>query len=158
LCHLTTFRFRLDLTDIWFKRVIRDQNKYFDTNYRHFRHWKILPCHDVGYQMSIFFKKLYIKLKPLISRLIKSVILFNGSNASTSVTYKVCCLSIFEVKGLKPGQVFSSTFIGITFERNKIFSWCKFHNKEDIKGFNAQFLKKYLFKNNKLCILLILEI
>jgi hypothetical protein len=29
------------LTDIWFKRVIRDQNKYFDTNY-HFRDWKIL--------------------------------------------------------------------------------------------------------------------
>jgi hypothetical protein len=45
------------LTDIWFKRVIRDQNKYFDTNYRHFRHWKILSCHDLGYQMSIFKKK-----------------------------------------------------------------------------------------------------
>jgi hypothetical protein len=24
-------------------------------------------------------------------------------------------------EGLKPGQVFSSTFIGITFERNEIF-------------------------------------
>ena len=48
-----------------------------------------------------------------------------------------CCLSIFEGEGLKPGQVFSSTFIGITFERNEIFSWCKFHNKEDIKGFNS---------------------
>jgi hypothetical protein len=45
---------------------------------------------------------------------------------------KVCCLSIFEGEGLKPGQVFSSAFIGITFERNEIFSWCKFHNKEDI--------------------------
>jgi hypothetical protein len=45
--------------------------------------------------------------------------------ASTSVTYKmykVCCLSIFEGEGLKPGQVFSSTLIGITFERNEIFS------------------------------------
>ena len=40
------------MTDIWFKRVIRDQNKYFDTN---FRHWKMLSCHDLGYQMSIFF-------------------------------------------------------------------------------------------------------
>ena len=42
--------------------------------------------------------KIEIKFK---TRLIKSVILFNGSNASTSVTYiyiyKVCCLSIFEV-------------------------------------------------------------
>ena len=53
---------------------------------------------------------------------IKSVILFNGSNAITSVTYKVCYLSIFEGEGLKPGQVFSSIFIGITFERNEIFS------------------------------------
>ena len=38
------------MTDIWC-----DQNKYFDTNYRHFCHWKILSCHDLGYQMSIFF-------------------------------------------------------------------------------------------------------
>ena len=52
------------------------------------------------------------------------------------VPYKACCLSIFEGESLKPGQVFSSTFIGITFERNEIFSWCKFHNKEEIKGFN----------------------
>jgi hypothetical protein len=37
------------------------------------------------------------------------------------VTYKVCCLSIFEGEGLKPGQVFSSTFIGITFEQNETF-------------------------------------
>jgi hypothetical protein len=44
-------------------------------------------------------------------RLIKSVILFNGSNASTSVTYEVCCLSIFERENLKPGQVFSSTIL-----------------------------------------------
>ena len=29
-----------------------------------------------------------------------------------------------------------STFIGITFVRNEIFSWCKFHDKEEIKGFN----------------------
>jgi hypothetical protein len=43
------------------------------------------------------------------------------SDASTSVTYKVCYLSIFEGEGLKPEQVFSSTFIGITFERNEIF-------------------------------------
>ena len=28
------------LTDIQFKRDIRDQNKYFDTNYRHFHHFK----------------------------------------------------------------------------------------------------------------------
>ena len=36
---------------------------------------------------------------------------------------QVCCLlSIFEGEGLKPGRVFSSTFIGITFERNEIFS------------------------------------
>ena len=76
--------------------------------------------------------------------MIKSVILFNGSNASTSVTYKVCCLSIFEGEGLKPGQVFSSTFIGIIFERNEIFSRCTFHNKEDIKGFNLI----YSFKKN----------
>jgi hypothetical protein len=53
-----------------------------------------------------------------------------------SPEHKVCCLSIFEGEGLKPGQVFSSTFIGITFKRNEIFSGCKFHNKEDIKGFN----------------------
>jgi hypothetical protein len=33
--------------------------------------------------------------------------------------------------GRKPGQVFFSTFIGITFERNELFSWCKFHNKEE---------------------------
>ena len=25
-----------------------------------FHHWKILSCHDLGYQMSIYFKKLYI--------------------------------------------------------------------------------------------------
>ena len=55
----------------------------------------------------------------------------------------MCCLSIFEGEGLKPGQVFSSTFIGITFERNEILSWCKFHNKEEIKGFNLIYsLKK----------------
>jgi hypothetical protein len=48
-----------------------------------------------------------------------------------------CVVYLFlEGEGLKPGQVFSSTFIGITFERNEIFSWCKFHDKEDIKGFN----------------------
>jgi hypothetical protein len=35
---------------------------------------------------------------------------------------QVCCLSIFEGEGLKPGQVFSSTFLGVTFERNEIFS------------------------------------
>jgi hypothetical protein len=35
---------------------------------------------------------------------------------------QVCCLSIFEGEGLKPGQVFSSTFIGITFEWNEIVS------------------------------------
>jgi ferredoxin-fold anticodon binding domain-containing protein len=33
----------------------------------------------------------------------------------------VCCLSIFEGEGLKPGQVFSRTFRGITFERNETF-------------------------------------
>ena len=38
-----------------------------------------------------------------------------------------------------------SMFIGITFERNKIFSWCKFHNKEEIKGFNLIYsLKKFI--------------
>ena len=48
-----------------------------------------------------------------------------------------CVVYLFLRGGdLKTGQVFSSTFIGITFERNEIFSWCKFHNKEDIKGFN----------------------
>ena len=35
---------------------------------------------------------------------------------------QVWCLSIFEGEGLKPGQVFSSTFLGVTFERNEIFS------------------------------------
>jgi hypothetical protein len=47
-----------------------------------------------------------------------------------------CVAYLFLRGGLEPGQVFSSTFIGITFEWNEIFSWCKFHNKEDIKGFN----------------------
>jgi hypothetical protein len=51
------------LTDIWFKRVMRDQNKYFDSNYRHFRDWKILSCHDLGYQMSIFKKKTLYQIK-----------------------------------------------------------------------------------------------
>ena len=55
------------------------------------------------------------------------------------MTYKVYCLSIFEGEGLKPGEVFSSTFIGITFEQNEIFSRCKFHNKEDIKGFKLMY-------------------
>jgi hypothetical protein len=49
---------------------------------------------------------------------------------------KCVAFLFFEGEGLKPGQVFFSTFIGITFKRNEIFSWCKFHNKEDIKGFN----------------------
>jgi hypothetical protein len=36
-----------------------------------------------------------------------------------------------------------STSIGITFERNEIFSWRKLHDKEGIKGFNLiQSLKK----------------
>jgi hypothetical protein len=41
--------------DIWFKRVIRDQNKYFDTNYHHFCNWKILSCYD-------FSKSIYSKI------------------------------------------------------------------------------------------------
>ena len=87
------------MTDIWFKRVIRDQNKYFDTNYRHFLHWKILSCHDLGYQMSIFKKKLYIKLKPLISSL-----LWNLHHEHISFRSKVIPIKVLKntCPGFKP--------------------------------------------------------
>jgi hypothetical protein len=42
--------------------------------------------------------------------------------------------SIFQWQKTRTGIFI--TFIGITFEHNEIFSWCKFHNKEEIKGFN----------------------
>jgi hypothetical protein len=53
---------------------------------------------------------------------LKSENLSRGGYFRVSVLDKVCYLSIFEGEGLKPEQVFSSTFIGITFERNEIFS------------------------------------
>ena len=80
------------LTDIWFKRVMRDQNKYFDTNYRHFRDWKILSCHDLGYQMSIFKKKRYITLKPLISSL-----LWNWHHENISFRSKVIPINYWKL-------------------------------------------------------------
>ena len=80
------------LTDIWFKRVMRDQNKYFDTNYRHFRDWKILSCHDLGYQMSIFKKERYITLKPLISSL-----LWNWHHENISFRSKVIPINYWKL-------------------------------------------------------------
>ena len=101
------------LTDIWFKRVMRDQNKYFDTNYRHFRDWKILSCHDLGYQMSIFKKnkKRYIKLKPLISSL-----LWNLHHENISFRSKVIPINFrkIPVPVLNP-PVYSSIVIGTTY-------------------------------------------
>jgi len=38
-----------------------------------------------------------------------------------------------------------STFIGITFERNEIFSWCKLHDKEGIKGFNLIYIFNFFW-------------
>jgi hypothetical protein len=67
---------------------MRDQNKYFDSNYRHFRDWKILSCHDLGYQMSIFKTKRYITLKPLISSL-----LWNWHHENISFRSKVIPIS-----------------------------------------------------------------
>ena len=94
------------LTDIWFKSVIRDQNKYFDTNYRHFRHWKTLSCHDLGYQMSIFFLNLYIKLKPLISSLLWSLdhenILFHSKVIHIKLLKNTC--PGFTCPGFRPSR------------------------------------------------------
>jgi hypothetical protein len=64
-----------------------------------FRHWKILSCHELGYQMSIFFFKLYIKLKPLISSL-----LWNLHHENISFRSKVIPINVLEntCPGFKP--------------------------------------------------------
>jgi hypothetical protein len=68
LCHLTTFHFRLVL----FISEHRTENKRTRyqciIHYRHFRHWKILSCHDLGYQMSIFKKNTCPGFKPSPSK------------------------------------------------------------------------------------------
>ena len=64
-----------------------------------FRHCKILSCHDLAYQMSIYFLKLYIKLKHLISCL-----LWNLHHENISFRSKVIPINVLEntCPGFKP--------------------------------------------------------
>jgi hypothetical protein len=57
-----------------------------------FCHWKILFRHDLGYQMSIFFLKLSIILKPLISSL-----LWNLHHENISLCSKVIPINIMKI-------------------------------------------------------------
>jgi hypothetical protein len=59
----------------------------------------MLSCHDLGYQMSIFKEKLYIKFKPLISSLLwkLQILTFDTLNRGRTAFFN----------GGKPGQVFS---------------------------------------------------
>jgi hypothetical protein len=122
------------LTDIWFKRVIRDQNKYFDTNYRHFRHWKILSCHDLGYQMSIYFLKLYTKLKPLISSL-----LWNLHHENISLHSKVIPINVLKI----PVLVFRHWKILSCHDLGYQMSIFLFKTLYQIKAFNIFFIMEF---------------
>jgi uncharacterized membrane protein (DUF373 family) len=75
--------------DIWYPKTVFFNGRNDDNLV--FCHWKILSCDDLGYQMSIFKKKLYIKLKPLISFL-----LWNLHHENISFRSKVIPINVLE--------------------------------------------------------------